>query len=372
MKTSFRIVLTFLVVMIRFSFPAQAQLATTGANPFIASLSTLPDSEMVIFVNTSRILNVAMPRLVPEKELQKLREGMDQIKALTNVDLRNMEFFVVATRFSKPTGGMLYPLPEAMFVARGDFDAKALIGMAVVMTGGVLHEEKFGEHTLYVMKLSDVTKSAGNNQFAAAFSEIAVTTLDASTLAIGNTGYIKSAIEAADGRGRIKSEMVASLVRDPDVLISSTGSPLMAFAKSFGLRMAESRDPNCVTRFGEYYVSMTMGEDVLKIRGAMNADNPETAVMMKNLFTGLLQEGKGSLPDKDAQSMLDQIKLNAEASEVLLETTIPQETAARFIRDMLAPAKAATVAPNKVGAPAADDKKATPPKSTPGRTRSKT
>lgn len=337
MKIHSRLVLIALFVAFVVALPVQAQTATVGTTPPTDSLATLPDSEVVVYVNASRILNDAMPRLVPEKELQKIRDGMDQMKAFTNIDLRNMEFIVLSMRFNKPSGGKMFPIPEAMFVIRGDFNAAALISMAMMMSDGKLHLEKYGEHSIYTLKLGDVAGNAANNPFGAAFSELAITTLDASTLAIGNTSYVKSALDAADGRGRIKSETLTSLLRDSNALISITGSPIMAFAKSFGLRMAESSDPNCMTRFGDYYLALTMGDNVFKISGAMNADNPDTAGIVKNMLSGLLQQGKSLVPDKDSQAMLDQVKLITEGNEVIVEATIPQEMAVKAIRDLFEP-----------------------------------
>jgi hypothetical protein len=340
----------------------------------LADLSNLPDSEMVVHVNASRIINDAMPRLVPEKELQKMRSGMDQMKAFTNIDLRNLEFLVVAVRFKKPSGGTLFPLPEVMFAARGDFDAKALLGMAMMMSEGKLREEKLGDHSIYVLKLSDVAKGAANSPFGAAFSEIAITTLDANTLAVGNLAYIKAALEATSGTGRIKPELLASLMRDPNALISVTGSPLKAFAKSFGLRVAENLDPNCATRFGDYYMSLTMGTDSFKINGALNADNPDTASIIKNMLSGLLQQGRSYVPDKGAQTLLDQVKIISEGDEVLVEATIPQEMAAKFFRDIFAPPppKAASTGVKAEVAQPAETKKVTKPKAKSRSTRRRT
>lgn len=355
MKTQLRPLVLLALLFALLTVNAQAQTAVVAANPaaqqLADSLSVLPDSEMVIYINTSRIINEAMPRLVPEKELQNMRSGIEGIKSFTGIDLRNMEFMAIALRFQKPAAGMMLPLPEAMFAARGDFDAKGVLAMANSMSDKKLTEEKFGEHTIYLLKLDDVAKGATKNPFGMAFSELGLTTLDAHTLAFGNLSYIKAALEAVDGRGaRIKPERLTSVLREPNALISITGSPLSAFAKSFGLRMAESRDPNCMTRFGEFYGALNMDAQNFKLTGAMNADNPDTAIMMKGMFSGLLQQGKGYAPNKEAQNIFEQVKLFAEGSEVMIEAVIPQAVAAKFIGNIFAP-------PAKK---AADEKKAEP------------
>jgi hypothetical protein len=343
MKTKLRpslLLLAFFVTL--FTLNAHAQTASANAQQLAGSLSTLPESEIVVYINPSRIINDAMPRLVPEKELQNMRSGIESLKTFMNIDLRSMEFMVIALRFNKPAAGKMFPLPEAMFAARGDFDAKAFLASANAMSDKKLSEQVFGEHTIYLLKLEDISMSAAKSPFGASFSEIGITTLDANTIAVGSMSYIKAALEAADGRGaRIKSERLASLLREPNALISMTGSPFSAFAKSFGLRMAENRDPNCMTQFGDFYVALNMDEQNFKLAGAMNADNPDTANMMKGMLSGLLQQTKGSVPDKNAQTMFEQVKLFAEGSEVMIEAIIPQAMAAKFIGDIFAPKKKA-------------------------------
>lgn len=338
MKAQLRLLFIALFVALVMALPAQAQTAT-DAQANATSLSTLPEAEIIVYVNAPRIINDALPRLLPDKDYQEFRKGLEQVKAFTNIDLRNMEFIVWALRFNKPSEGKILPLPEVMFATRGDFDAQALIGMATMMSEGKLREDKYGSHTIHILKLEDVAKGATTNPFGAAFSEIAIAALDPHTLAIGNTGYIRAAFDAADGRGRINPETVASLMRAPDALISSAGSPLTAFAKSFGLRMAENRANNCdcATRFGDFYGSLNMDAQNFKITSAMHADNPDTAMIFKNMMSGLFQQSRGYVPDKSAQTMLDLVKIMAEGNEVMVEATIPQEMAAKFVREMMAP-----------------------------------
>lgn len=338
MNTKIRTLFFALLVAVLVAVPAHAQMAAADAQANIDSLSTLPDSEVLVFLNAPRIVNEAIPRLLPAKENQDFAKGLDQLKAFTGVDLHNMEFVVLAMRFNKPANGMLYPLPEAMLAMRGDFNAEALMGMAMLASEGKLKDEKYGSHSISLLKLDDMMKDASKNPFGAAYSEIAIATLDSHTIAVGNTAYIKAALDAADGRGRIKAETIQSALREPNALIAITGKPIMAFAKSFGLRMAEPQDNcNCGTQFGDYYVGLNMDAQNFKLTGALNADNPETASIIKNMLSGAFEQAKSMVPDKNAQSVLNEMKLFAEGSEVMLQASISQEMAAQYVREMMAP-----------------------------------
>ncbi len=75
--------------------------------------------------------------------------------------------------------------------------------------------------------------------------------MNENTLAIGNLPYLKSAVDAAEGTGRINPATLDSLLRDPNALIAASGTPLASFAKAIGLFGTETtpRDGRCDTSF---------------------------------------------------------------------------------------------------------------------------
>ena len=68
------------------------------------------------------------------------------------------------------------------------------------------------------------------------------------------------------------------------------------------------------------------------LRGAMNADNPDTAKIINNLLSLLIQQGISSIPDKNAQTILQTLKMFPKESEIVWEADIPEKTVADFIR----------------------------------------
>jgi hypothetical protein len=140
------------------------------------------------------------------------------------------------------------------------------------------------------------------------------------------------------------------LLRDPNALISAAGTPLASFAKSFGMMGLEntSRESRCDTHFGNFYAAVTMNGASFSLRGAMNADNPDTAKIIQGLLWGLMQQGIGSVPDKDAQTMLKALKMTARESEILVEADIPDKVVADLLKSATAPK---TTAPKTEAAP---------------------
>jgi hypothetical protein len=72
MKTYLRFLVVSLFVTLVIALPVHAQMAVTGTHSQVQSLSTLPEADAIVYFNTSRIINDAMPRLLPQKELKEM------------------------------------------------------------------------------------------------------------------------------------------------------------------------------------------------------------------------------------------------------------------------------------------------------------
>jgi hypothetical protein len=242
-------------------------------------------------------------------------------------------------RFNKPASDLSFVAPDAMVVIGGDFSSDSLMTLSQLYLQDKLRVEKYGSKTISLMKIDPIAEEALKNPMLKSFSEIGMVPLTANSIAVGNLRYLKSAIDAAEGNGRISAASLESLLRDPNALISASGAPLGSFAKSFGMMGLEntSRESRCDTRFGNFYAAVTMNGSSFSLRGAMNADNPDTAKIIQGLIWGLMQQGIAAVPDKDAQSMLKALKLAAKDNEILVEAEIPDKVVADLIKSVTAP-----------------------------------
>ena len=198
------------------------------------------------------------------------------------------------------------------------------------------------------MKVDPIVAEAEKNPILKPYTEIGVVPLSANSLAFGNLRYLKSAIDAASGNGRISAASLESLLRDPNALISASGAPLASFMKSFGMLGLENttRESRCDTRFGNFYAALTMTGTSFSLRGAMNADNPDTAKIIQGLLWGLMQQGISAVPDKNAQTILQGLKMSARDNEIVWEADIPEKVVADYLKPS-AKEPAATSAPAK-------------------------
>lgn len=324
-----------------------ANHATTPRVPqnVIASLANLPEADALIYVNPQRILNEVLPKILPAKDVEEMRKGFEEVKKNAGFDPAKIDYVVIAVRFNKPTGDLNFQAPEFMVVSSGDFSSESLIGLARMASQGKLRDEKYGDKTLELMTIEPLAKESEKNPLLKSFTELGVVALNANTIASGSPGYLRAAIDANNGKDRISADALNSLVRDPTVLMSFAGSPWHSFAKSFGMLGTETtpRTPRCESKLGDAYMALTMDATNFSIRGNSNADNPDTAKILANLYTGLLQYATSSIPDEPTKAMLKGISITAEGDEVLLRADFAQQMLIDLMHKQMAPKKEDTV-----------------------------
>jgi hypothetical protein len=299
-----------------------------------AALASLPEADVLIYVSPQRILNDAAPRVLAPAEIPKMRASFAELKKSIGVDPASIEYLVIAVRFQKPAGDLSFVAPDIMAVVGGDFSSESLMTLGQLYLQDKLRVEKYGTKTISVMRVDQVATQAEKNPIFKPYVEMGAVPLSANSFAIGNLRYLKSAVDAADGNGRISAAAIESLLRDPNALIAASGAPLSALTKSFGLLGLENttRESRCDTSFGNFYMAVTMSGTNFSLRGAMNADNPDTAKIIHGLLSTLMQQGIGAVPDKNAQAILQSLKMTPRESEIVWEADIPEKTVADYLK----------------------------------------
>lgn len=299
-----------------------------------AALASLPEADAVIYVSPQRILNEAAPRVMAPADLTSMRNTFADLKKDVGIDPSTIEYLVIAVRFNKPATDLSFVAPDVMAVVGGDFSSDSLLSLGQLYLQDKARVEKHGSKSITVMKIDSIAAQAEKTPMLKAYAEIGIVPLSANSIAIGNLNYLRAAVDAAEGTGRINAATIQSLLRDPNALLSASGAPLAAFAKSIGLMGLEntSRESRCDTPFGNFYAAVTMSGTNFTLRGAMNADNPDTAKIINNLITALMQQGISAVPDKKAQTILQSMKMSARDNEIVWEADIPEKTIADFLR----------------------------------------
>lgn len=341
----------WLTAALAIPFLITAAMAQTVSAPVSTSLANLPDADMLIYISPQRLLNDAAPRVMSAKDVTEMRGTFAEMKKSVGFDPSTVEYLVLALRFHKPAGDLSFVAPDVMAVVGGDFSADSLFSMAQLTLQDRVRIEKHGSKTMAVMRVDPIAAEAEKMPMLKSLVEIGAVPLSANSLAIGNLPYLKSAIEAADGTGRINPATLDSLMRDPNVLMASAGAPLASLAKAFGLFGTETtpREGTCNTSFGNFYTAITLSGTNFNVRGAMNADNPDTAKIISSLLSSVMQQGANAIPDTQTQSILDSMKMTGKEgemistimkslkmmpkdSEVVWEADIPQQAIAEALK----------------------------------------
>lgn len=316
-----------------------------------SALTTFPDSQAVLFVNARRIVGEALPRLVPKAEYDKMIAQSRQV----GFDVRDVDYVAAGVRFADPSQAA--GIPEFLLVARGRFSAHALLTLARGLAGSQNmqpREETYNGHTLVVVGLpSGAPRGNGGGQGARPpsfpFKEVAAVALNDNTLIVGVPGYVRAAVDAAGGQGRLRPSLVELAARDPQALWSLTAElPPNLAQYGQGLGLPQNEEANRVIGWLRR-LSFSNGMDALNLslRAAVLADSPEHA----SAISGLVRMGLTALESsaerdiekkraKPAESRQARIALNAirtfvnrtEGSTVILGASIPRAAVAEIVQ----------------------------------------
>lgn len=320
-----------------------------------AALTGLPESQAVLFVNARRITTEALPRLLPKADYDKLIAQTRQV----GFDVRDVDYLAAGIRFADPAQPA--GIPEILLVARGRFSANALLTLARGFAGTQKvqpREENHSGHTLLVFELPSPPATATGEGAVEGeapkppplpFKEVAAVALDDNTLVVGVPAYVRAAVDAAGGQGRLKSTLVDLAARDPQALWSLTAElpeNLPQYAQQMGL--PQNEEVNRVLGWLRQ-VSFSNGMDALNVtlRAAVLTDSPEHASALSGLarmgLTALESAAENEIAKKrakPAEARQARIALDAirgfvnetDGSTVVLGASMPRAALAEIVQ----------------------------------------
>ena len=337
------------------------------------ALSTLPDSQAVLFINARRIVNEVLPKVMPPAEYQKMLGEAQKV----GFDARGIEYIAVGARLADPPPAN--NLPEVVVVIRGNFNADTLLALGRVAVGaqpGVKsRSETYGSKTLEILDLQSTSKQPEGGADGEApkpspmpYPEVAVTALDSSTLVAGVPAYVKAAVDAAGGRGGLRSSLIDLAAHDPQALWSLTLELPPNLADYLHKAGAPANQEADQMIGWVKQVSLAQGMDALNysLSAAVLTDAPEHASAFSGLVrmgllaaqTALSAEAAKQTPKhkdyKRTRAALNTIKTfvnRTEGNKLILSASVPQAAVAELIKQEMAkpPAKAKTTTPRRRG-----------------------
>lgn len=327
-----------------------------------AALSSLPDSQAVLYLNARRIINEVMPRMMPPAEYQKmLAEGQK-----VGFDVRGIEYVAVGARFVTPPP--VNNFPEFVVVMRGNFNADALLALGRMAAGSQniqSRSETHGSKTIEVVDMTSFDSKPPADGGAPAkpksmpYPEIAVMALDPNTLVAGVPSYVRAMVDAAGGSGVLKSSIVDLAAREPQALWSLTvemPENTVDYLRKMGI--PANAEAEQMVRWVKQ-VNLSQGMDALNysLSAAVMTDAPEHASAFSGLVRmGLLgaqtalnqQAAKMTPTHKDyaktrtALGVLKTFVNRTEGNTLILSATVAQKDVAAIVKQEFAKKPAAT------------------------------
>ncbi|HEY6119779.1 MAG TPA: hypothetical protein VIV66_07470, partial [Pyrinomonadaceae bacterium] len=207
--------------------------ARTTSRPAPSLLASLPESDAVALVKMRRALNEAMPKLLATNpaKLAAANAQIDQFKERTGIDPRNFDEVAFGVSYVYPREGVTKL--QTVGLARGSFNAAAMVAAGRIAANGKYREEKYQGKSVYIFTLDQDIKVFGVISFKV--GEFAASPVDSNTLAVGDPMSVKNLIDVSRGRKRASTELVALASRDPEAIIGFGGNISPALLQSLDI-----------------------------------------------------------------------------------------------------------------------------------------
>lgn len=332
-------------------------------------LSSLPESQGVLFVNTRRITNEVLPKVVPASKYEGV---FDEAKKMANIDLRQIDYVLVGARLTDAPASGTVPV-EAGLIIKGGFNADALLSFVRMRQQGQYREETHAGKTITIFKTDfddkhkdenkDVkSQSADAPKSKDAFSsEMAAVSLGADSLLIGTPAYVAAALEARSGGTRVKSDLVELALKDNDALVSFAGEMPPSLSnyidppggKGFTGDLLNDEMKRLINSVRQIQISLNMTPAQFGLQATLRTDTPENARAISGFVTTGVSFAE-SEARKDAArkvvatpmearvlTMIRSITNTVRDNELLLGVSVPQEMVTSAAREMFAPSPTA-------------------------------
>ena len=318
----------------RASGSARTKTTTTPANAFAAL--PLPASDGVMFVDMRRLLTEAVPRVLggDATRLAGVNADIEEFKTRTGVDARAVERVAVGVRLTNPSPDVT-KIDNIVVVARGAFDLNTIVTR--LSAKGQHREEKFGGKTIHIFTLNEQMKMFGVMP-RTRVSDLAVASLDAATLAIGEPVAVRATIDAGAGRAPLVSSQLVSLAQSSPAAIVGFGANLPASLLQKAQGIGDDNLDKAVASIRQIYGSVGTSASGIDTLTSLRTQTAADAAQLSTALTAL--KGLGAFAvmqmsgDKQrlAQHALDSLQINAQGNDVSLRLSLAQADVATLLR----------------------------------------
>jgi hypothetical protein len=296
-------------------------------------LARLPTSDAVAQVNVKRVLSEALPKLLAgnSAKLAEVDSQIEQFKTRTSLDLRSFDELALGMRYSYPSSGITKI--DTVAVARGAFNTGAIIAAGRVAANGKYREEKYLGKTIYIFTLDQQVKLLGLLDLK--IRELAVTPLDANTLALGDLDRVRNTVAASKDRRRANPELIVLATQDPNAIVGFGGN--VSAELLHNLRIGNEAIAKDLATVRQAYGSLGMTDKDLEVLVAARTVDAGSARSLGDTMEGLKQFGAlftnrlSGIRGVLARSALGNLKITTQGNELKIRTAVAQSDVAPLV-----------------------------------------
>jgi len=293
----------------------------------------LPSSDAILTVDVKRVLNDALPLFFADDPaaLADVNAEIQKFKTETGLDPRSFDRVAVGVKFQFPRQGVI--TSDMVAIARGTFQAGAIVSAGKIAATGKYEEQKYGASTIYIFNLNENVKMLGlvNTRV----SQLAVVAIDKNTLALGDLNLVKATLDSKKG-SQPNAELIGLASRSPEAFLGFGGNVPANIAD--GINFPSDQISQNVKSVRQVYGSATVAGTRLDVFASAKTNNPEEAASLNDTLIGLKQLGAMVVSQlkvdqrKLAQNALENLRIDVAGNEVQLKLSIPQADLATLMR----------------------------------------
>ncbi len=344
-------------VFVNSSTEQRAAASTVASN---YTVSSLPESDVVIFVDAQRLLADTIPGVLAGDPtlLARVNAQIDKFKEKTDVDLRLFDSVAIGVRFNDPTKNEDY---KFVILAEGGFDANAVLsaGLAAAKRedGIQPQERQYDGRTVYVLTRGHVegkrkeetlgetpaapqeTPAAPQEmpatpQTASSAHVMAFAVFDANTIVFGDLESVRAALDISGQR--VDEELARLATAKTDAVVGFSGN-VPSFLTKHLARETEPIAKN-LSAIRQIYGSIsTVGEETetlvtLRTENADEAREITKAVNALKLLGSFNTRQTSTAQRKSPQDFIKNVSVTSEGNEVFLSLKLAQTDIASIVR----------------------------------------
>lgn len=321
--------------------------AVQPAQPDAGLVGQLPASEFVVTMNFKRLLSEVIPQILAgdSATLNKINAGIEEFKGKSGIDLRQFEQAAIGFNYKQLSPGEIDLEPTLLL--RGSFNPTALIGAAKIALNGKFRQEQIAGKAVTVFSIPEAAKKPGTaatkpktDPVERAFDrlmsgEVAITVIDANTLAVGKPAQMRTLL-AATTTNRVAKDFADYFSRNQSAVMNFAGKVPPGLTGK--IETGNDQISKVLSSLQKFYATVdTNGSDASLALTAetLNATQAEELSEILQVVQSFGKNALGGKTDPKNQALarlVESLKISQNANQVQLDAILTPDVFSAIIK----------------------------------------